>query len=791
MKKLFNNKKLAKLKNSIPTLNDLVSSSSSTPNSPSTENSKNTQNQSSSKNGLNSSPQNQKNQKTQQNQINVAVIGLSGREKGRNGVGKSCLCARFMYPLQDDYKKNDYRSEISYQDFSTKVISNEHFVYWGERELELKVHNPESQNTQNQEKDVKHGNFKNSTSNLNSNLSPSREKLNTNFNSNGTKNQHSTPSTPQGDPNNPLDTQKISKHSTLTSLTPNLLHHLPKKTVLRPKVRVVEHTVFLADDTNQPFRVKAKNQSYCERVTNTKLASQRKKKYVCNDNLADRITSKSTNSTSVSLVKEKSSQDQTETHDASKYMPERYNIDAFILTIDASEAVNHKNNENRRRMSAGSGNRGLDHEKESRYDAQLAFLDEVLPFLVASRKPVVVTFTQRDKTGETDADFLDFRKLIECKVLGKKITKTQKKTELTPEFTNLTPSASNGSIDFQNNTPNYNQSHFSSSQNHNSSSQHNSSTQPNATTPIKKREKPAKFNWSITPSFVDTSAELQANCDVPFISASHMVLKKSYHPTSYEEAFEKIETKRKSAKLAWKNLIQEKVANYTDYERYSTFQQQVQESVQYKTMIDIFGKNSVLLAKGFRDHVTELRQLFKETRQQGYMWYFPQALHILLPDISYIEQNTTNDDQTWEIARKSMISMAHFNEWFVMLGNGKNGQKMLWYEHPHSELIEDRRIPHTLLKSKDAKFIFTQHRKNLSRLNRKDGLEKEFRKWLQKQNQTLKIPTNHTWKSHVQGLIPGNEPFSTLNQSDLERIFDGYNQEAKDKATLDFQELFV
>ena len=464
------------------------------------------------------------------------------------------------------------------------------------------------------------------TPNLTNHLSPSSEKLNTSH----ANQQHSMPSTP------------ISAS--------NLLNHLPKKTVLRPKVRVVEHTVFLADDTNQPFRVKAKNQSYCERVTNTKLNSQRKLKYVCNDNLADRITSKNSNSTSVSLIhKDKNYQknaSETETHDASKYMPEKYNVDAFILTIDASEAKNYKNHtSNNRRMSGGVG--GFE---ESRYESQLAFLDEIIPFLVHSRKPVVVTFTQRDKIEEKDlANFVEFRRLVECKVLGKKLTKnkttnpdlvqnSQSSSQLNPNNNNsITPSASNGSLDIQ-------------------SALNNQHNQHNQQTPTKKRDKPiGKYNWSITPTFIDTSSELQANCDVPFISASHMVLKKSYTPTTYEEAFEKIESKRKSAKLAWKKLIENKVSSYTDYERYSTFQQQVQDSVEYKTMIDIFGKNSVLLAKGFRDHVTELRQLFKETRQQGYMWYFPQALHVLLPDLSYIEDvGEVDEDRTISLEIKNL-----------------------------------------------------------------------------------------------------------------------------------------
>lgn len=37
--------------------------------------------------------------------INVAVVGLSGTEKdkGQVGVGKSCLCNRFMRSMNDDY----------------------------------------------------------------------------------------------------------------------------------------------------------------------------------------------------------------------------------------------------------------------------------------------------------------------------------------------------------------------------------------------------------------------------------------------------------------------------------------------------------------------------------------------------------------------------------------------------------------------------------------------------------------------------------------------------------------
>ncbi|KAL1130273.1 hypothetical protein AAG570_013211 [Ranatra chinensis] len=65
--------------------------------------------------------------------FNVAVVGLSGTEKdkGAVGVGKSCLCNRFMRSLADEYSV-DHISVLSQSDFSGRVVNNDHFLYWGE-----------------------------------------------------------------------------------------------------------------------------------------------------------------------------------------------------------------------------------------------------------------------------------------------------------------------------------------------------------------------------------------------------------------------------------------------------------------------------------------------------------------------------------------------------------------------------------------------------------------------------------------------------------------------------------
>lgn len=65
--------------------------------------------------------------------VNISIVGLSGMEKdkGHAGVGKSCLCNRFMRSLADDYNV-DHISVLSQTDFSGRVVNNDHFLYWGE-----------------------------------------------------------------------------------------------------------------------------------------------------------------------------------------------------------------------------------------------------------------------------------------------------------------------------------------------------------------------------------------------------------------------------------------------------------------------------------------------------------------------------------------------------------------------------------------------------------------------------------------------------------------------------------
>ena len=68
--------------------------------------------------------------------FNVAVVGFSGTEKdkGVEGIGKSCFCNRFMRPLADDYRV-DHISVLSQSDFSGRVVNNDHFLYWGDRTI--------------------------------------------------------------------------------------------------------------------------------------------------------------------------------------------------------------------------------------------------------------------------------------------------------------------------------------------------------------------------------------------------------------------------------------------------------------------------------------------------------------------------------------------------------------------------------------------------------------------------------------------------------------------------------
>ncbi|KAM6358306.1 rho GTPase-activating protein 5 isoform 2-T2 [Alca torda] len=63
----------------------------------------------------------------------VSIVGLSGTEKdkGNCGVGKSCLCNRFVRSKADEYYP-EHTSVLSTIDFGGRVVNNDHFLYWGD-----------------------------------------------------------------------------------------------------------------------------------------------------------------------------------------------------------------------------------------------------------------------------------------------------------------------------------------------------------------------------------------------------------------------------------------------------------------------------------------------------------------------------------------------------------------------------------------------------------------------------------------------------------------------------------
>lgn len=65
--------------------------------------------------------------------INICVVGLSGSEnlKGVEGVGKSCLCSRFLAKEYDEYRR-DHISNISLSDWHSNVVNRSHWLYWGQ-----------------------------------------------------------------------------------------------------------------------------------------------------------------------------------------------------------------------------------------------------------------------------------------------------------------------------------------------------------------------------------------------------------------------------------------------------------------------------------------------------------------------------------------------------------------------------------------------------------------------------------------------------------------------------------
>lgn len=67
-------------------------------------------------------------------EVVIRVLGLSrgqGHEfKSGEGVGKSCLCYRFLNPGYDDYISN-HPSILALHEFESPAVNNVHFLFWG------------------------------------------------------------------------------------------------------------------------------------------------------------------------------------------------------------------------------------------------------------------------------------------------------------------------------------------------------------------------------------------------------------------------------------------------------------------------------------------------------------------------------------------------------------------------------------------------------------------------------------------------------------------------------------
>ena len=70
----------------------------------------------------------------------VSVVGYCAHvevfRSSTNGVGKSCLCCRFIHPGVDDYVP-DHPSLLALHEFESGVVCTDSFLYWGPKELEF------------------------------------------------------------------------------------------------------------------------------------------------------------------------------------------------------------------------------------------------------------------------------------------------------------------------------------------------------------------------------------------------------------------------------------------------------------------------------------------------------------------------------------------------------------------------------------------------------------------------------------------------------------------------------
>lgn len=77
---------------------------------------------------------------TPEHSVLVSVLGPTSHgpifHSSMEGVGKSCLCCRFIHPGVDEYVA-EHPSLLALHEFESHVVSAEPFLYWGKRTMEF------------------------------------------------------------------------------------------------------------------------------------------------------------------------------------------------------------------------------------------------------------------------------------------------------------------------------------------------------------------------------------------------------------------------------------------------------------------------------------------------------------------------------------------------------------------------------------------------------------------------------------------------------------------------------
>ena len=271
---------------------------------------------------------------------------------------------------------------------------------------------------------------------------------------------------------------------------------------------------------------------------------------------------------------------------------------------------------------------------------------------------------------------------------------------------------------------------------------------------------------------IETSAHENVNVDLAFMACLQFneKVKSRIKYLPYYDALRARKETLDFATEAYQSLIKSQVTDYRSI--WNSAYKKLSQSQDFLNYCDLFGQDHA--QQTFKRHIKKLKDDVNYRKMQSYLQLLPNILNEIFPDL-----DSLNENRSWTQVKLKLRNMDNFDQYFSI------NSDQSWQEAENNSGVHNIRFPFELLETREAEQIFLNHRASLEAVDRLKEMKHQFKQLL---SETGYVTPAKSF-NEVRVLFMGRECYESLNEHDLNQIYDEYQLDITQRAKFNFQEL--